>query len=124
MRSPFTHWGVGILIKNNIYDQYTINVIDKSFDGILGIKLAHKITKYNIVIFSCYLPPDNSPWAEPYLFFEHLLYQLYLHKQEDALYLHGDFNARLGNKIDISNLTKYQKENLLISIKMPTATLC
>ena len=109
MRSPFTHGGVGILIKNNIYGQYTINVIDKSFDGILGIKLTHKITKYNIVIFSCYLPPDNSPWAEPYLFFEHLLYQLYLHKQEDALYLYGDFNARLGNEIDISNFDKIPK---------------
>ena len=106
VQSPFTHGGVGISKKNNMYDQYTINVIDKSFDGILGIKLTHKITKYNIVIFSCYLPPDNSPWAEPYLFFEHLLYQLYLHKQEDAL---CDFNARLGNKIDISNFDKIPK---------------
>ena len=30
VRSPFTHGGVGILIKNNMYDQYTINVINCS----------------------------------------------------------------------------------------------
>ena len=47
----------------HVYKDYDISVIDESFDGILGILFSSKHTEHKIVIYSVYLPPDNSPWG-------------------------------------------------------------
>ena len=52
--------GTGILVKNSLFNVFDINVIDKTFDGIIGIRIVDKISEHSFVIFSCYLPPDNS----------------------------------------------------------------
>ena len=63
---------MGILVKDSFFSTYTINVIDKSFQDILAIQLKHVYTDHIIVVYSCYLPPDGSPWSNCTYFFGHL----------------------------------------------------
>lgn len=49
-------------------------------------------------MYSLYLPPENSPWGrDATAFFFHLLTQVYLHCETDALILYGDLNSRIGS---------------------------
>ena len=78
-------------------------MIDKSIDGILGIDLRHRQTDLCFVVFSCYLPPENSPWGrDAETFFSHILAQIYLHCDMDAIFLLGDFNSRIGHLNDFN----------------------
>ena len=52
--------GVGIFIANHLYQQYDINIIDKTYAGILAISLSDKSSGYKFVFITAYLPPDNS----------------------------------------------------------------
>ena len=36
-------------------------------------------TDHSFIVYSCYLALDKSPWAEPEIFFEHFISQLYVH---------------------------------------------
>ena len=77
--APKSSGGVGILIKQWVCDTYNISVIDKTVDGILGVKFVHKETDSDFVVFSCYLPPENSTRGrDAQTFFAHLLAQMYL----------------------------------------------
>ena len=103
VKSPVTHGGVGILVKNTILSLYSVSIIDKQVDGILAAEFKSKFSECNFIIFCCYLPPINSPWAEPTKFFGHLLSQLYLHDKGDLILMCGDFNARIGKETDLAN---------------------
>ena len=109
IRSPLTFGGVGILVKCNLLSKYLVTTVDKTIDGILGVKFQCKETDYSFIIFSCYLPPDKSPWAEPDIFFEHLISQLYVHSSENAIYICGDFNSRIGSELDCVNFDELPK---------------
>ena len=63
VRAPKGSGGTGILIKNYLFDIFYIEIIDKTFDGVIGIQLIEKISSYTLVILSCYVPPENSPYA-------------------------------------------------------------
>ena len=53
------------------------------------------------MVFSCYLPPESSPWGrDASSFFSHLLTQIYIQYDIDAIFICGDFNARIGNLPD------------------------
>ena len=62
-KAPKRSGGVGFFIEENLYDIFNINLIDNSYDGILGIQLKHKLSNINVVIFSCYLPPEYSKYG-------------------------------------------------------------
>ena len=98
--APYTHGGVGILVKNQMCQDYVISVVDQSFDGILAIKFSHRISTYSFVVFSCYLPPENSLWCDATNFYGHLISLIYSYEDSDALYVCGDFNGRIGNEKD------------------------
>lgn len=90
--------GVAILVKNEIYKKYLITVCCKDTEGILGIKLEHKNTRYCSVIVSNYLPPANSKYGkDPENFFNRLLVLAYEQYDVDLLLFCGDFNARIGH---------------------------
>jgi hypothetical protein len=96
------HGGTGILINDKLCELYSVQIIDKSLDGILGVKFTNKISKYVFIIFSCYLAPDNSPYGRNTAeYFGHLIAQLYIHSECDQIYFCGDFNGRLGNMKDV-----------------------
>lgn len=100
--APKASGGVGLLIKAWVCDIYDISVEDKSYDGILAVKFTHKDTERDFVVFSCYLPPENSTRGrDSSSLFTHLLSQVYLHSDSDSLYIMADFNARIGSLSDI-----------------------
>ena len=108
--APSPSGGVAILVKNEIFNDYTVEIIDKAYDGILGIKCTNKITKFTAVIFACYLPPQNSPWGrDSSSFFAHLISEIYLHSYADFIVCGGDINARIGD-------LKYCDENIDIDV--------
>ena len=76
--------------------------MDRTFDGILAVKFTCKSTDYDIIVFSCYLPPENSARGrDAQAFFSHLLTMVYTHCYCDKMFLVGDFNARIGKLADI-----------------------
>ncbi len=47
-----------------MFDTHTISVVDKSVEGIIGVKFVDKVSEFSLVIFTCYLPPKNSSWGQ------------------------------------------------------------
>ena len=83
----------------------------KSTEGILGLKLTDKISNISIVIYSCYLPPENSDRGRDAVeYFATIISDLYVHSDCDICIICGDLNARIGNLSDtvpeIDNIPK------------------
>ena len=92
---------MGIFIKCDVLLHYDVLEVDRSYDGIIVLQLQHKITKYCIAIFCCYLPPELSKYGrDPDVFFEHLLQLCYMYESCDDLVLFVDYNARIGKLAD------------------------
>ena len=100
VRAKKASGGVGILIKNYLLEHFRINVMDKTMDDIIGIRLEHRELQYRLFIFSCYLPPEGSTRGrDSVTFFSHLLAQVYS-LDADVIYLCGDFNSHISEKDD------------------------
>ena len=98
--APWTAGGVGMFIKHDLYNSFDISIVDRSYDGILGVKFAHKVSKYEFIVFSCYLPPQNSTWGRDAVsFYSHLLSQIYVNSDCDVI-ISGDLNSRIGSLQD------------------------
>ena len=117
IKSSIIHGGIGILVWDSLLKLFTVNIIDKQVDGILGIQLSNKSTGYSYLVYRCYLPPKNSPWAEPYKFFGHLISQLYVNSSVETVIICGDFNARIGKEIDCANFDKIPNRLVIDSNK-------
>ena len=101
VRARKSYGGLAILCKQKLFDDYDIEVVDKQRDGILILNLVKKHSGYSILFIGVYLPPENSPWGRDAVsFFAHILSYLYQFEDADAVYICGDINARIGNKID------------------------
>lgn len=93
---------VGLGKNESIAEDFSISIVDKSLDGILGMLFVHRITEFSFVVFSSYLPPENSPWGRNgTAFFSHLLAQTYLYDDVDNIFMCGDVNARTGSLPDL-----------------------
>lgn len=102
VRAPKTHGGVGILIKFAILTVFVCEVIDNTLDGIFALKLTHKHSDYQCVIYACYLPPENSAWGRNAdAIFNHILTELYLYSDVDDIFICGDFNSRIVSMCDV-----------------------
>ena len=92
-----TFGGVGILVNNKLDKDFLISVTSCNYDGILGVKFVHRFSDFSFVLFSCYLPPENSPWGrDSSSFFGTLLSELYILDEVDTVIFCGDVNARIG----------------------------
>ena len=101
VRSRRCFGGVGIFVKDCLFNCFNINVISHDYDGILGIILQHKSNAGKFVVFSCYLPPEDSPWGRNADdFFNHLLSLIYMYDDADNIFISGDLNARVGDLQD------------------------
>ena len=101
INAPTASGGVGILISDNIKNNYDISIIDKEYEGILALQITHKDTDFEILLISGYLPPENSPWGRNASgFFAHCLKLLYMYNNVDVVVLMGDLNSRIGNLFD------------------------
>jgi exonuclease III len=101
INAPKPSGGVGVLIKNDLFEYYDVQVVDKAVDGILALQLSDKVTHHACVIICAYLPPENSNWGrDAPSFFSHILQLMYMFSEADALFLCGDLNSRTGKLKD------------------------
>ena len=119
IRANRTQGGVGIFVHNSLFENYHVSILDKSYDGILGLLFKNKSTNYMFSIYACYLPPENSPYGRDSIsFFSHLLSQIYLNNYVDASFTCGDFNSRLGEKQDlIDAIDSIPKRNIIDTVQ-------
>ena len=52
--------GVGIFVKHEMYERYTVLIEFKDFDDMLGVLFRDKNTNYCFMVYSLYLPPEMS----------------------------------------------------------------
>ena len=111
VKAPKGSGGVGICVKSDLLSSYKVKVVSKEVDGILGLHFNSLFSQYCFVVFSCYLPPDTSPWGRDASgFFSHLLSYMYSYSDVDAIYVCGDVNGRTGTLedyvVDIDDVPK------------------
>ena len=100
-KAPGGSGGVASLIKNAIYQQYTVRKGSLEMDGVITLELKNKLCDTTFIIVGVYLPPDSSTHAQdPNMFFQRLVSLAYKVYNSDIVIFCGDFNARVGNKSD------------------------
>ena len=95
--------GVGIFVRNQLLNTFTVSVLDDTVEDILWVKLIHRdnVPSDNIVLCVAYLPPSDSVRNnDPEAFYCSLLEQVYAFQNEDKLFVCGDFNSRVGDDSD------------------------
>ena len=70
--------GIGILVKDHIFEIFNVTVIKRNTDSILGVKFVSVTSEYSFVLFCCYLPPDGSLYSNPDSFYSELICSIYL----------------------------------------------
>lgn len=108
--------GIGFLIKNSLYDNFEVNILDDSRDDILWIYLKNKddpeLTLYLCV---CYLQPERSSRGNiAQEFYDCLLSQMYLYSTGCPIFICGDFNGRVGNLQDFNDSLDYLPKRIPI----------
>jgi hypothetical protein len=99
-----TFGGVQVLIHNRLINTHDVAVIDKDRDGILCMRFTCKTSEFKFVLFSCYLPPQNSIWGrDADGFYAHILNLMYVHNDADMILIVGDLNSRIGQDLDMIN---------------------
>ena len=63
--------------------------------------MTNKLTHLTFLVYSCYLPPEGSPYSDTNVFFSHLISSIYLNNHIDNIFFCGDFNSRIGSCQDI-----------------------
>ena len=90
--------GVGFFVKKCILELFDVIVEDKTYEGILWLRLQEKHGNGKIHVCVCYLPPENSTRnIEVHEFFNTLTSQIYTYQDMSTVYICGDFNARTSN---------------------------
>ena len=114
--------------KNSLLDEFTCNVVDKSYVGIIGLQLDHRVSDYRCLIYCCYLSPENSHWGRDSVsFYTHLLSQIYMYSDEaDSIIVCGDLNGRIGGLDDyipsVDNIPERKHGNTLIQLSISMVT--
>lgn len=101
IKAPRGSGGVGIFVKSFLFREYEIEIVDKTVDGIIGICFTHRYSDYGFAVLLMLFTPETSFWGrDASTFFAHLSSQMYLFSNLDAIYVVGDFNSRIGDKMD------------------------
>ncbi|CAG2186536.1 unnamed protein product [Mytilus edulis] len=97
--------GVGFLIKNNVFNNFDVNILDRNRDDILWIYLQCKYDQDVKFYFCvCYLQPERSCRGNiAQEFYDSLLSQIYLYSTGVPIFLCGDFNGRSGLQQDFDD---------------------
>ena len=115
------HGGVGLFVKHSLFSTFDVSIIDRSIDGILGVLFTHKVTEYKFIVFSCNLPPEDSPWGrDSTSFYGHLLSLIYFRNYVDCYFVCGDSNGRTGSLNDyINDVDELPARVCIDSVKNP-----
>ena len=97
--------GVGIFVKDTMYENYTVSIEYKDYDDMLGVLFTNKNTGYCFMVYSLYLPPETSTvYNNAPEFFDRILLEVYKCIDVDAIYFVGDLNAKLGGLKDYTDI--------------------
>ena len=94
--------GVGILIKDSLFNKYSIDIVDKNYEDIIWVSCTQtKDPDQVLYICVCYLPPASSSRGDKsHEFFDILKQQILQFQVNGEIIICGDFNARIGNLND------------------------
>ena len=93
--------GVGVLVKNSILNEFDVNILDDSVEGILWLSFVHKHDSFCFLSCVCYLVPANSSYSvNASDYFDNLLFHISQYQEMGTFYICGDFNARCGDMSD------------------------
>lgn len=96
--------GVAIMIKNQVFLEFSVRPVPPTYDGILAVSLKQNKTDYEMLVIVNYLPPCNSEYGrDPEEFFGKLLLINYMSNTIDAIFMCGDFNSRIGTIQDVND---------------------
>lgn len=101
-RGVKTYGGVGILVKNTVFEEYSVSVVARDYEGLIAIRLTHKISGFESILSSTYLAPAESPYgADVSGFFNRLLVLIYENSESDVILFCGNVNVRIGTRKDV-----------------------
>ena len=101
VNSNLAHGGIGIFVKDSLFEHFIVSVLDNSYDGILCLLFKDKVSNFSFTVYCVYLPPENSPYGrDSTTFFTHLLSLIYLHNFVDCSFVCGDINGRIGGRCE------------------------
>ena len=93
--------GVGLLYKRTMQNSHDINICYKFEDNVIGVSFLHQDSSESSIIYSVYLPPENSKYGQyNEQILNSLTIEMYKQNEADLILLCGDFNARIGGKND------------------------
>ena len=102
------HGGIAFAIKNVVRKTFHVQVVSGEQDGLIILKLTHKISHKDMCVIGCYSPPENSKWNINENLIDTITIHLYSNSYDHVI-LTGDLNARTGLLNDhdshIDNLT-------------------
>ena len=93
--------GTAFLLKKELYERYKVTREDMNVDGLIMLRLKHKLSNHTMSILSPDLPPESSTHCDdPDTYFQKLLSFIYEFYDDDVILMCGDYNARVGQKCD------------------------
>ncbi len=114
VRATRAFGGVGFFIKESVFDNYIVSEEFDSFDDMFGVLFVNKHTDYKFIVYSLYLPPENSNvYNDAPDFFNKLLLEAYRHVELDAIYFVGDINAKIGDLNDYVDIDNVPQRSVL-----------
>ena len=94
--------GIGIFVKTDLLQIFTMNRVSEIYDNLLGLELINHDTDPRVIVYCVYIPPRKCKYGqENERLFDLLTMELYKHIECEEVIICGDFNARIGNKLDI-----------------------
>ena len=95
--------GVGIFIRNELLELFSVSILDDTVEDLLWIKLSSlvNVRSDDVVLCVAYLPPSDSVRNnDPEAFYCSLVEQVYAYQNEGRLFICGDLNSRVGDESD------------------------
>lgn len=93
--------GVGILVKNELFQSFDISVVDNGDEGILWLCLTDKLQGKRFYNGVCYLLPKCSTrQIDASVFYDKRLRSIYEYQNKGIICICGDFNSRCGDESD------------------------
>ena len=107
--------GVGILFKDSFFEEYSVDIVDKTHEDIMWVSCTHFTNlEHMLFICACYLPPAASSRGDKsHECFDILKQQIIEFQDKGEIMICGDFNARIGGLNDnVGGIALPQREIL------------
>ena len=105
--------GICILFKNKLKNLFYIETCLEINNDVIGIKITNRESGLFFNVYCIYLPPESSKYGQNNEnILNELCIEMYRQSDSEAIYICGDFNARLGDKQDCAEMDIPQRQVL------------